>query len=318
MLWEAVDLGCDSTWDGDGVCDDIADASVGAHECEAVSPRSDKAMAAAAIRPCPFEFSEEWLADTGTTDDLCPRTDEDKVDNIPVKTLKPRIFETAKGLMKVSKSLLLANSINGMDVRPELMGKNCPHAVSVSRQVLDCGRSYLWLNGYLPIVFHAVTGFATPQELRGGLPYFTPGMTQLQGNQERVLELAGLEIDTLKLLLRRRRRAMPNVAKATSGECDGEGEEQDADEAQAAPTDDRVPAAPIQGQDRDKTTVEVSSVAHMASHSPAIQRDGCEDCMVGSKREAPYIAGGSDREVPEEFGSLCTMDYMYATTPTKT
>ena len=65
---------------GDDVCDDVmtADASVGAHECEAVSPRSDKAMAATAVRPCPFDLSEEWLADTGTTDDLCPHTDEQR------------------------------------------------------------------------------------------------------------------------------------------------------------------------------------------------------------------------------------------------
>ena len=165
----------------------MADASVGAHECEAISPRTDKAMVATAVRPSPFDLSEEWLADTGTTDDLRPRTDEQKVD-LPVKGLKPRIFETAKGLLKVDKSLMLSNAINDMDVVPVLMGINCPHAQSISRQVLCHGMSYLWLNGYLAIIFHAVTGFATPQEMRGELPYFTPKMTKLQGHQEQVLE----------------------------------------------------------------------------------------------------------------------------------
>ena len=111
-------------------------------------------MAAAAMRPSPFDLSEEWLADTGATDDLCPMTDAQKVDNSAVKTLRPRIFETAKGLMKVSKPLLLSKAINDMDVQPVLMGTNCPHAISISRQVLDHGRSYLWLNGYVPIIFN--------------------------------------------------------------------------------------------------------------------------------------------------------------------
>ena len=140
-----------------------ADASVGAHECEGILPRPNKAMAAAAMRPSPFDLSDEWLADTGASDDLCPVTDAQKVDKSAVITLRPRVFETAKGLMKVSQSLLLSRAINNMDLQPMLMDKKCPRAVSISRQVLDCGRSYLWLNGYLPIIFNAVTGFATPQ-----------------------------------------------------------------------------------------------------------------------------------------------------------
>ena len=47
----------------DGPCtDDLADssvdASIGAHECEAISPRTEKAMVATTLRPSPFDLSE--------------------------------------------------------------------------------------------------------------------------------------------------------------------------------------------------------------------------------------------------------------------
>ena len=40
--------------------------------------------------------------------------------------------------------------------------------------------------------------------------------------------------------------------------------------------------------------------------------------MVGSKREAPYVADRSTREVPEKMGALVTLDYVYQTSPTRT
>ena len=119
------------------------------------------AMAATPALSCPFDLQKEWLADAGTCDDLCPPEGRRKVCN-PVKRLKPREFETASGKLKVDQSLVLSNTINDMELEPALMGKGCPRAVSISKAVVHRKRSYLWLNGYLPIMFRASDGFATP------------------------------------------------------------------------------------------------------------------------------------------------------------
>ena len=93
---------------------------------------------------------------------------------------------------------------------------------------------------------------------------------------------------------------MPSVAQATQGVGGDEEEEPDDGDADDESSPDLVPRPP-RTTETHRTTGEVSSVAHQACHSPAAPKDGCEDCMVGSKREAPYVPGRSTREVPEEF-----------------
>ena len=117
--------------------EDEVDAGQAAHEWEDHTPRSERsiALAAAPALSCPFDLQKEWLADTGTCDDLCPSDAKRKVCN-PVKRLKPREFETAGGKLKVDQSLVLSKSINDMELEPVLMSADCPHAVSISKAVV--------------------------------------------------------------------------------------------------------------------------------------------------------------------------------------
>ena len=77
------------------------------------------------------------------------------------------------------------------------------------------------------------------------------------------------------------------------------------------PVEDEIPPAKEPGRDGFRHSGIIESIAHQAVHNPAIPRDGCEDCLVGAKREAPFVANASKREVPEEFGSLVTMDRVH-------
>ena len=78
-------------------------------------------MVATTARPNPFALSGEWLAGTGTTDDLCPRTDEQKLDT-PVRTLTPRIFETAISIfLPISCGKFAGATKRPRAVRPDAM-----------------------------------------------------------------------------------------------------------------------------------------------------------------------------------------------------
>ena len=144
-----------------------------------------------------------------------------------------------------------------------------------------------------------------PHSKCGGTnPHYTRACAQLQGYQERVLRVAGLEITALLTLLtgRKARPAMPVIAAVPGGQDaeDDEAEALPADDAQDAapnrqPVEDEIPPAKEPGRDGFRHSGVIESIAHQAVHNPAVPHDGCEDCLVGAKREAPFVANASRR-----------------------
>ena len=116
----------------------------------------------------------------------------------------------------------------------------------------------------------------------------------------------GLEISTLQLLLNGAKKgvAMPRVASVTSGDQENLEDDEKSAEAGGASDDVEEVPEPQYKEDKHRTTGELGSVVHQAVHTPAVSHDGCEDCMVGSRREAPYVADRSTREVPERLSLI--------------
>ena len=91
---------------------------------------------------------------------------------------------------------LLAPS-KGLGLSPMAVSTKCQRAVSMAKRAAHRGKSLSWLNGFGPIAVSATIGRAIPLEARGGGPHCTRARQELQGNQERVLRIAGIEISAL-------------------------------------------------------------------------------------------------------------------------